>query len=432
MKNKKILIICPSMWPNMSMWGETQRMYYLANHLGAHGWHVLVISPSYDTHRRDLDDKEQKYTNIYLGKISQKSRDIGAEGKRRSFGMQQKVKNQVSYIINQCGEWIYGEPDIAEIYRKSSWVRQYGNEICKIIQEEAIKNVIISVPSFTFMKLGKLIKRKCVGAVIIYDYRDPWYLWRRKKNPAYFREKYYLQFANCIVGFSERFRNDMIKEMGIVPRKINTVYNGYFEKGWKKLQESKDLSKITGITKSVNKMIITYTGYMSLNNKKDNYRNPANLISAVKNIPDVELYLVGISGTEERVEDNVHYIGEVTQQKSFAYMKQSDVLVSIHDTSDNSGEYLISGKFYDYMRSGKVILHIGKENGLMPEFIKKFKLGVVCQNKVGELQQKILLLRNLWKEGKLTREEDDMEHIIRFERGFQNSIYEQIIDKILV
>ena len=32
-----ILILCPSMWPRMRSWGETQRMYYLACFLSEHG-----------------------------------------------------------------------------------------------------------------------------------------------------------------------------------------------------------------------------------------------------------------------------------------------------------------------------------------------------------------------------------------------------------
>ena len=46
-KKNKILIICPSMWPKMNSWGETQRMYYLANCLAQHGWEVYTVSPKF-------------------------------------------------------------------------------------------------------------------------------------------------------------------------------------------------------------------------------------------------------------------------------------------------------------------------------------------------------------------------------------------------
>ena len=406
-------------------------MFYLANYLAEQGLRVTVISPSYETNRKNLDIRNQKYTNIYLGNIKR----ITTHGRVRTMPVPdntlKKVKRRISGIINQFGEWFYGEQDITEIHRKNKWVRKYRNRICQIIKEENADKVIISMPSFSFIKLGRLIRNHCENVKLIYDYRDPWYLWKHKRNPAYYREKYYLRYADCIIGFSERFCNDMIKEMKVDSSKIYTVYNGYSEHSWQIFDKVRKKRPKTMASLPKNKMIITYTGSMSLTNKKSNYRNPTNLIVAVKNMPDVELYLVGISKIEKEVdEENVHFIGEVTQQQSFLYMDQSDILISIHDAQDSSGDYLISGKFYDYMRSGKIILQIGSSSGLMSEFVNKFGLGVVCENQVEELRKAIIILKEKWKDGKLIRETDNEQDIRRFEREVQNEAYRQIIDKL--
>ena len=431
MKTEKIVIICPSMWPKMNMWGETQRMFYLANYLAEQGFQITVISPSYETNRRNLDIRDQKYTNIYLGNIKK----ITTHGQVRTTpapnNVLKRTKRQISGIINQFGEWFYGEQDITEIHRKNSWVRKYRNRICQIIKEENADKVIISMPSFSFIKLGRLIRKDCENIKLIYDYRDPWYLWKHKRNPVYYREKYYLRYADCIVGFSERFCNDMIKEMKVDPHKIYTVYNGYSEHSWQIFEKVRKEVPATMASLPKNKMIITYTGNMSLTNKRGNYRNPTNLIAAVRNMPDVELYLVGIAKIEKEADEkNVHFIGEVTQQQSFLYMYQSDVLISIHDTQDSSGDYLISGKFYDYMRSGKIILHIGSSNGLMSEFVNEFGLGVVCENQVEKLREAIMTLQEEWKGGRLIRKTDNEQDIRKFEREVQNEAYRQIIDKL--
>lgn len=431
MKNEKIVIICPSMWPKMNMWGETQRMFYLANHLAEHGYQVTVISPAYLTNRKNADIRSQKYTNIYLGNISR----VAPRGQARAASAAKqglrKVKHRISGIMNQFGEWFYGEQDITEIHRKNKWVRKYRNRICQIINEEKADKVIISMPSFSFMKLGKLIHNECTDVKLIYDYRDPWHLWKHKRNPAYYCERYYLKYADCIVGFSERFCNDMIKEMKIAPDKIYTVYNGYSEHSWQIFEKAREEATAVVTIAPENKMIITYTGNMSLTDKKGNYRNPANLVAAVKGLPDIELYLVGISKIDGKiVEGNVHYVGEVTQRQSFAYMDRSDVLISIHDAADSSGDYLVSGKFYDYMRSGKIILQIGSSSGLMAEFVHKFGLGVVCDNQVERLRDAIITLYTEWKEGRLIRKSDAGQEIRRFEREVQNEIYRQIIDKL--
>lgn len=431
MKTEKIIIICPSMLPKMNMWGETQRMFYLANYLAEQGYRITVISPSYETKRKEWDIREQKYTNIYLGNIKR----ITPHGQMRTVpkpdNVLKKTKRLISSIANRFGEWYYGEQDITEIYRKNNWIRKYSNRICQIVSEENADKVIISMPSFTFIKLGRMIRNKCGNMKLIYDYRDPWYLWKRKRNPAYYREKFYLRYADCIIGFSERFCNDMIRDMKIDPCKVHTVYNGYSEHSWQIFNKIRNELPATTTALPKNKMIITYTGNMSLTDKKGNYRNPTNLIAAVRSVPNVELYLVGIAKIEKRIDEgNVHFIGEVTQQQSFLYMFESDILISIHDAQDSSGDYLISGKFYDYMRSGKIILQIGSSNGLMAEFVNRFGLGVVCENQVEKLQEVITALQEKWKYGELTRKTDNAQDIGKFAREIQNEAYRRYIDSI--
>lgn len=404
-------------------------MFYLAGYLAERGFRVTVISPAYVTNRKKTDIRDQKYTNIYLGTIKRTVSHGQAPMISGPDHFLRKVKRQISTIMNQIGEWVYGEQDVAEIHRKKKWVRKYRDRICQIINEEKADKVIISMPSFSFVKLGKRINNECASVKLIYDYRDPWYLWNHKRNPAYYCERYYLKYADCIVGFSERFCNDMIKEMKIAPDRVYTVYNGYSEKSWQKFEKSREEASAAIAMLPQNKMIITYTGSMSLTDKKGNYRNPANLIAAVRNQQDIELYLVGISKIDRKMEEeNVHFIGEVTQQQSFAYMDQSDVLISIHDAPDCSGNYLISGKFYDYMRSGKIILQIGSSDGLMAEFVNKFDLGVVCENQVDKLRDVIMTLHKEWKVGRLIRKTDAGQDIRRFEREVQNETYRQIIE----
>ena len=67
-------------------------------------------------------------------------------------------------------------------------------------------------------------------------------------------------------------------------------------------------------------------------------------------------------------------------------MLESDVLLSIHDTDDDSGKYLVPGKFYDYMRSGRVVWNIGKEDGLAAEFLNEYELGVSCANRADSVE----------------------------------------------
>ena len=124
----------------------------------------------------------------------------------------------------------------------------------------------------------------------------------------------------------------------------------------------------------------------------------------------------------------MHYIGNVSQEESFEYMRMSDVLISIHDTRDASGKYIVSGKFYDYMRSGKIIWHIGAEHDLMTKLIQKYKLGVWCRNEKSELEKTLEKILQYWKKDTLRQLRIcDIEEISIFSRENQNKKYIDIL-----
>ena len=101
MKMQKIIIICPSMWPKMSMWGETQRMFYLANYLAGQGYEIIVISPAYETNRKISDAREQRYRNIYLGTIKRTGKPGQAVTTLTRDGILRKIKRQISGMDNR-------------------------------------------------------------------------------------------------------------------------------------------------------------------------------------------------------------------------------------------------------------------------------------------------------------------------------------------
>lgn len=131
------------------------------------------------------------------------------------------------------------------------------------------------------------------------------------------------------------------------------------------------------------------------------------------------------------VEGNVHFIGRVSQTEAFRYMAESDVLVSIHDTGDCSGHYVISGKFFDYIRSRKVILHIGAPRDLMSEMVTKYHLGLTCENKEKELIAVFGTMLEAWQKGKLSfLRNGSMPEMNYFSREYQNNVYDAILKKL--
>lgn len=422
-KNNKIMIICPSMWPKMNSWGETQRMYYLSNYLSQHGWEVYTVSPGFGESSGN-SEREKYYKSCFLGVyksagIPQKEQD----NKRKSIG--QSVRNLAAGVLMPMIDWVYNEPDSLQGIYKQLWVWKYEKKIYQLIDERKVGTVIISVPAFILVKLAKGIHKKFPDIKIIYDYRDSWHLWNRKKNLAYYREKKYLSYADQVIGFSHAFSNAMVQIMGVPESKMGTVYNGFSEKDWKKFEQKFHYEN----KEKRRKLRLAFVGNITLLDRKDNFRNPCNLIEVVNSLDEVELYFVGIKDSRVgTVDKNVHYIATVSQEESFQYMMTSDVLVNIHDTQDDSGKYMITGKFFDYMRSGKVMWHIGAPETLMVQMIQEYQLGIWCENSKEALRNSLIGLIQRWQENSIDQMRNgSIEQIGKFSRENQNKQYSEII-----
>ncbi len=414
------MIVCPSMYPQMRSWGETQRMYYLANYLEENGWHVVTVARGYGAGKEV--EKKQLYKSVFLGE-AKKNNDLGRKEVSTGKVIVDEARHIVAKFANYFCNFLFGESIFVECVEKTGWVRNNRERIVEIIAEEEIDIVIISGPSFRLFSLGNYIKEKYPNIKLVYDYRDPWYLWKQN-NLSYLQEKRLIKRADHIVAFSEAFRKDMMSIYGIPADKITTIYNGYSGEAWQRFEIEAGAKK--------NKLILTYTGMAYLVRQKNNYRDLSTLIDVVKRHKEIELYLVGVCGLNgNKVEENVHFIETVTQEESFEYMLKSDVLISMHDTKDCSQKYIISGKFYDYLKSERIIWHIGAEDSLMSSIVKEQEQGVISTNDEQQIELILEELIKAWSEGYLSEKRKHNEQLIHFfEREYQNKRYEEILDKL--
>lgn len=424
--SKKLLIICPSMWPQVNTWGETQRMYYLANSLSQSGWEVYTLSPAYQPSGQS---RPCHYKYFFLGNAA-RTPSPDRKANQKKPGISENIHNITVNFLIAFLNLFYNEPNCVEGIKKHLWMRRHKQEVLDLIHTNGITRVLISIPSFSLMSLGSFIRRNLPDTVLIYDYRDPWFLWNRRRGVPYYKEKKALSCADLVIGFSDIFSRDMASEFKLPADKIRTVYNGYSETDWQAFEQSSASVPASGYPV----LRLVFTGNIAISNKKGNFRNLNLLIEAVKHYPEVELYLIGVNDSHAGTTDkNVHFIGNVSQKESFRHMKNGDVMLSIHDTKDCSGRYLISGKFYDYMRSGKVMWHIGSSDSLMSEWIRKFHLGISCPNDQASITTILQQLLKCWKESKLdSLRTCSPDSIKKFSREYQNANYKTFLDSIHV
>ena len=424
----KVLIICPSMWPRMRSWGETQRMFYLANYLSENGWDVSTLSPDYGS-GEDSSDRNMYYSPHFPGKGIRIEQNTQQNKHTEKFSVFASfLRTLASHTVTPFVKWAYNEPDCYEGILKQIWIWKSRQEIRRVLDEAEYETVIISAPSFVLFTFAKFIKKRKVSVSVVFDYRDPWHLWNRKKNFAYCTEKRCLKYADIIVGFTNIFMDDMKKIFHLPAGKCRTVYNGYSETDW--ILSETDYSP--PFIRMPGRLYLIFTGNLTFWESEQNFRNPFPLIEAVSAFPDVELYFIGVRGQIPDINyQNIHFIRNVSQKESFHFMKAADVLLSIHDTADSSGNYLISGKFYDYIRSGKVIWHIGRQEDLMSEWIRQYHLGVFCTNHPLHIKEMLQFLLQKQRENRLdTLRKNNEVFVQQFSREMQNSHYADILHSI--
>lgn len=96
-------------------------------------------------------------------------------------------------------------------------------------------------------------------------------------------------------------------------------------------------------------------------------------------------------------------------------------------------DILLSGKFFDYIRSGKVILGIAStRDTYFLEFIQKYHLGVTCLSDPLEIIKCLELLYEKWMNEALEElRPDEGLDIKTFSRDVQNCKYLTLLEELL-
>ena len=111
-------------------------------------------------------------------------------------------------------------------------------------------------------------------------------------------------------------------------------------------------------------------------------------------------------------------------------MLESDVLLVLHTRLSDS-KYMLTGKFFDYIRSGKPIFGIGAtESAYFIKIIKNLKLGITSGNQSDEILIVLNKLYKKWEDGNLNEIRMNDIDITNYSREYQNKTYLNIINRL--
>ncbi len=422
-----------------SVWGSCQRMYYLANYLQTNDYNVFLIHYKGDYYG-DFEKKILFHSNAIDCKFisSLKSKRSSMEYKEARYAKShQKFTNSFKYYVKLPIHFIekkfFNELPGNVIFGKF-FIKDALKDIIYTINFNNIHKVIISGPPFALFGLVKMLKDRCSGIKVILDYRDPWNLWGGGSFISLRKEQTCLDLADKVVFVNDKLMKDTIDTFHINKEKCETIFNGFSGQSWEDVIKKNKKFNLG----EKRELVISYVGSLSF--ERNGYRNLTNFFDAINEYrykDDIRLRLIGISNIKKLKEItnryNIHIdiVPQVCPEKSLEYMLQSDVLFLIH-TDENSSKYILTGKLFDYIRSGKPILGVGYDDAYFIKFIKNHNLGITTTNNVYSIQSALEFIHNSWKNGSIEelRKPSGNEFVLKFSREYQNDKFLNIIKNL--
>lgn len=357
----EVLIITFHMVPNSDSWGGTQRVFYMAEFLKKMDINVEVISV--DQNQNNFFGKQIDFLNIPLKP-------------NKNYSKQNLLNNKLYKIVNRLKNIFFNDLSYIDAAIVNSWIKTNKWKISELILNKNFNYVLISCPPFKMFKLSRHIKANCRGVRLIADYRDPWHVWHKGNFISRYFEKKYLSLFDDVIFTNQNCLN-AYKDFFNLKNNLYVIQNGYSEEDWKNIEFKKETNKV---------FTINYVGSISIT-KKINYRNTQNFLEAIKNIKikgyEISVNFYGVMHLDAELEkkyssdlgDSVVFHKNISYTEAYVKMLSADLLLLIHTAADDSGRYIINGKFYDYVRSKRPIFYVGSKNDIHWKLIEENKLG---------------------------------------------------------
>jgi len=379
---KKALIIL-FYWPPGGG-SSVQRWLHFSNYLPEHGWEPIVYIPAnaqYPETDNSLENRIRSTTKIIRKKIFEpynlyrKFTGI-SQGNNLPSGMTLKEKpGSIARIRNDISLWIRGNFFIPDA--RMFWIKPSVTFLKRFLHTEKVDLIITTGPPHSLHLIGYHLNKN-TKIPWIADFRDPWTkidfyselkLTRLADRYHHHLERKVLQNANLIITVGEDMKKEFIAKGA---NNVEVITNGYDEE---------DLPKEKAIPD--NKFSLLHIGTFSRT------RNSEALWRAIQEIlsenpdfqSDLEIKLIGnvdysvIQSIEENnLKPYLHHIHYLPHQEAMKAAHSAQVLLLMINRSENA-KGILTGKFFEYLTTGRPILLIGPTDGDAAKILKETETG---------------------------------------------------------
>jgi glycosyltransferase involved in cell wall biosynthesis len=265
----------------------------------------------------------------------------------------------------------------------------------RIVRKRKIDLVLITVPPFSTLLLVERLRKEFPRLPIVVDFRDEWlttafenvsFLFSRSERARKVASKIEASAvtnSTAVVAVTEAARRKILSRYPEQPEnKFHLVSNGF---------DSTKLRRAAATPRSGDKIVVTYVGTVYTSTE------PSALIEAAQLLaPNMRSrFLFRFIGHIEeprfreailRLGESVELKGFLPQREALALMDESDyVLLVTHDPLN------VSGKFYDYVGSGKPILAVVHAQSEARRLLEELRAGWWAPDDDVEAVRKLLV-----------------------------------------
>jgi glycosyltransferase involved in cell wall biosynthesis len=403
---KKVLIIT-YYWPKSGGAG-VQRWLKFTKYLPEWGWAPVVLtvkeeSASYAQWDESLDKEIDPFLRVirtssfepyslYARLSGKKQIPFGGFSNEASPSFFQKVSRAIR------GNFFIPDP-------RRGWNRYVIRAAEMLMKGEQFDAIITTGPPHSTHLIGLHLHRKS-RIKWIADFRDPWtdiYYYKELSHsvPAKWYdkklEKKVLLSCNKIVTVGKELKDLLLaKSDKLTEEKIEVITNGY------------DSSDFEGFDKKrAERFTVTYTGTISSYYRIDGF------VKALTELPEEirrQIFIRFVGNMSQNIAElferasmsrQLEYTGYVSHHQSIEYLFESALLLLlIPDVKENKG--ILTGKFFEYLATGKPILAIGPTDGDVAGILNETNAGVMVDyNDVTSLRDKIMAYFREYQQGKI-------------------------------
>jgi len=392
---KKVLIIS-YYWPPSGGAG-VQRWLKFAKYLPEYGWEPHVYTPENpeapaqdESLLKDVSDKvvviKQPIFEPYgfYKKFTGNKKSVNA-------GFLSENKDSRKKLTEQLSIWVRGNLFIPDA--RMFWIKPSVKFLKKYIQDEGIETIISTGPPHSMHLIALDLKKK-MNVKWIADFRDPWtnidfykdlMLTKLADRKHHRLEKEVLQTADEVITIGKTMAKEFEQ---IRKQKVQVIPNGY---------DTSDFQQAPNVVSS--NFTIVHVGSINADrNHEVFWESIAELCQEHAAFSaKLRIHFVGKLDyvVKESVERNglMEYFEEtayIPHDKVKEYLFKADILyLPLNNTPNAKG--ILSGKFFEYLATGKPILGIGHPEGDAAEIMAETKAGVMADFEDKEAIKKFVM-----------------------------------------